>query len=550
VKDHPSSSRILAFAGALSLALPALATPPARTQLLTSAVPFPICIASTPVDPQHIYVCGRMGTIRIIDKDTGAATPGFFLNISAQVSVQQDNGLLGLVFDPDYDTNGFFYVNYRHIDGNIVLARYHVNPGATAADPDSAYTILRYARNLGHNGGWIGFSPINNLLYITSGDGDLGGTLDFAGNAQNIVNTFYGKILRIDPHSDDFPDDPDRNYHIPPSNPFVDQTGDDEIWAYGLRNPWRASFDRTSGTLYFGDVGMDSWEEVDAESPISPGGRNYGWPCMEGTHCTGSTQCVCGDAALTDPVYDYSHSIGGSVIGGYVYRGTAIPEFEGLYFFGDFLRAKIWSFRPVGDEGIAEFVDRTTDFIPPGTARPISYISTFGEDVDGELYVADIYDSKVYKIVPYPCLPSIDTLPATQSHPERSTFALSVAGSGGDPLTFQWRLGTTDLTDGGRIQGSSTATLTISNAQVPDTGEYSVVLTSPCGNTVSDGVLVTVFACVSADFDRSGVIAIDDLFAYLAAWFAGSPSADFNNNSTLEVQDIFDYLTAWFINCP
>ncbi len=535
---------------ALAVALPAEATPPARSKLLTSAVPLPICIANTPTDPQHLYVCSRVGTIRVIDKDTGTASAGFFLNISAQVSLQQDNGLLGMAFDPNYATNGFFYINYRHTDGNIVLARYHVNPGAPSADPASAYTILRYARNLGHNGGWIGFSPINNLLYITSGDGDLGGTLDFAARAQNTVNMLWGKILRIDPSSDDFPNDPDRNYHIPPTNPFVNAPGDDEIWAYGVRNPWRASFDRLTGDLYFGDVGMDGWEEVNIENVLSPGGRNYGWPCMEGTHCTGSTQCTCNDPALTDPVHDYPHPLGGSVTGGYVYRGSAIPAFQGLYFFGDFLRAKIWSFRPVNDEGIAELTDRSSDFIPPGTDRPISYIATFGEDAAGELYVADIFASKIYKIVPYPCLPVIDVAPVPQDRPERSTVTLSVVGAGADPLTFQWRKGTTNLVSGGRISGAASPILTITGAQISDTGLYSVVLTSPCGPTTSADVLLTINPCVTADFDHSGIINIDDLFAFLGAWFASGPGADFNSSGGIEVQDIFDFLTAWFINCP
>lgn len=550
MRNHTLSYAFAGAFAALALSIPAAATPPARTQVLTAAVPFPICIASTPADAQHIYVCSRIGTIRVIDKDTGAAAPGFFLNISSQVSLQQDNGLLGMAFDPGYATNGFFYINYRHTDGNIVLARYHVDAGASAADPASAYTILRYARNLGHNGGWIGFSPINNLLYITSGDGDLGGTLDFAQRAQTTTNMLWGKILRIDPSSDDFPNDPDRNYHIPPTNPFVNAPGDDEIWAYGVRNPWRASFDRLTGDFYFGDVGMDAWEEINVEDVLSPGGRNYGWPCMEGTHCTGSTQCTCNDPALTDPVHDYPHPLGGSVTGGYVYRGAAIPEFQGLYFFGDFLRAKIWSFRPVNDEGIADFTERTTEFMTPDTNRPITYIAAFGEDAVGELYITDIYNGKIYKIVPYPCLPVIDVAPAPLNRPERATVSLSVQGVGADPLTFQWRRGTADLVNGGRISGATSPTLTITGAATSDTGLYSVVLTSPCGSTPSAEVLLTVSPCVSADFDHSGVITIDDLFAYLGVWFASGPGADYNANGTVEVQDIFDYLAAWFINCP
>ena len=472
-----------------------------------------------------------------------------FLDVSVNVSTDGDNGLLGMAFDPDYATNGLFYVNYRTLDGYMLLERYHVGPDTSAADPASAYTIWRYPRVLGHNGGWIGFSPINHLLYITSGDGDPGSTYDFANRAQGITNQPYGKVLRIDPHSDDFPTDPDRNYHVPPGNPFVNTTGDDEIWSYGVRNPWRGSFDRATGDFYFGDVGMDSWEEVNFEPASSTGGRDYGWPCMEGTHCTDSTFCTCDGSNLTLPIYDYPHPTGNCVIGGYVYRGAAIPAFQGVYFFADFVRAKMWSFRPQGSGPVAEFTDRTAEFTPPASAQPISFVSAFGEDADGELYVCNIGQSVIYKIVPYPCLPVVDADPAPQTRPMTATITLNVIGAGADPLTFQWRRDGAPLSDDGHYSGTTTPTLTIGGAVQTDAGLYDVVLTSPCGSTPSAQAQITILPCVPADFNHSGDVTVQDIFDFLTAWFAGSPSADFNHNGQVEVQDIFDYLSAWFVGC-
>jgi glucose/arabinose dehydrogenase len=540
---------IVSAATFLACAAGATANPPARSRLLTTEVELPICIASTPADPQHIYACGRNGKISVLDKDTGAVSPGAFLDVTPFVNTDQDNGLLSMAFDPEYASNGFFYINYRTVDGNVLLARYHATPGATVADADSAYTILTYPRNLGHNGGWIGFSPIDHYLYVTSGDGDLGGTLNFANTAQTVVNQQYGKIFRIDPHSDDFPDDPDRNYHIPPDNPFVNAEGDDEIWSYGVRNPWRGSFDRVTGDFYFGDVGMDSFEEIDREPVFSPGGRNYGWPCMEGTHCTGSELCTCNDSGLTLPLYDYPHPDGNCVIGGYVYRGSAIPAFEGLYFFADFLRAKVWSLRPQASGGFTELQDRSVELTPPGTTLPISYASAFGEDAKGELYICNIYGNGIYKLVPYPCLPVVDIDPAAQIRPETANVTFIVAGAGADPLTFRWRKDSVNLSDDGHISGTSSPTLTITNALASDAGVYDAVLTSPCGSTTSAGAELTLVFCTPSDFNHSGQVNVQDIFDFLTAWFDAAPGADFNHNGQIDVQDLFDYLTAWFVGC-
>ncbi len=529
----------------------ASAEPPSRVKLLTSDVPSPIAVVAAPGESRYLYIASRAGTVRVLERSSGLILPSPFLDVSAQVDLDVDNGLLGLAFDPGFAQNGYVYINYNNRAGEIVLERHQADPGAAVAEPGTATTIWRYARPLGHNGGWIGFSPINGLLYITSGDGGSGGTADLANRAQTIVDQPLGKILRIDPRADDFPADDTRNYAIPPSNPFVGVVGDDEIWAYGVRNPWRGSFDRLTGDFYFGDVGMDTMEEVNHEPAGSPGGRNYGWPCMEGTRCTGSTLCSCGSPALTAPFFEYGHSIGLAVTGGYVYRGTAIPALQGLYFFSDYLSGRYWAARVPADGGPATVEDRSSDFIPTGASTPVRFVASWGEDQDGELYLCSIGLSRVYKVVPFPCEPEVDVQPASQSRPVGSTITLRVLGVGRSPLTYQWLKDSSPVpvAPGGRITGADTATLTISQAQSGDSGEYSAILMSPCGTVSSLPAQISVFACTSADTNQDGQLGLQDLFDFLALYFAGSPEADFNQSGTISLQDVLDYLASYFAGC-
>jgi len=211
---------------------------------------------------------------------------------------------------------------------------------------------------------------------------------------------------------DDFRGDTARNYSIPPDNPFVGTAGEDEIWAYGLRNAWRCAFDSKLGDLYMGDVGQDSREEINFQPATSTGGENYGWSCFEGTECTTFGGCDCGSIGAVDPVTEYSHSDASpvcSVTGGEVYRGCAIPDLDGTYFFADFCSADIWSLRMKG--GLATDIrDRTTELDPPGSAN-INGISSFGRDAAGELYVCDLFGGEVFKIVPSPMLLAAETFP-------------------------------------------------------------------------------------------------------------------------------------------
>ncbi len=270
-----------------------------------------------------------------------------------------------------------------------MIARYAVTADPDVADPDSAETVLIIDQpKATHNGGWLGFGP-DGYLYISSGDGGGGQS----NNAQNL-DVLLGKMLRIDINCDEFPGDPQRNYGIPPDNPFVGGPGTGEIWAYGLRNPWRCSFDRQTGDLYIGDVGAGGREEINFQPAGSGGGENYGWDCKEGTQCTGEATCECTDGTLVDPIFEYPHAgpPPTAVIGGYVYRGSAIPGLAGAYVFADH-SVQIWRLRHDGSE-VTELVE-IQDELPP-----TFWVASFGEDASGELYICEVgFTEGIYRIV-------------------------------------------------------------------------------------------------------------------------------------------------------
>jgi glucose/arabinose dehydrogenase len=259
------------------------------------------------------------------------------------------------------------------------------------ADPDSAQVVLTQDQPIGdHNGGTLAFGP-DGYLYISIGDGGCCG--DPFENGQNL-ETWLGKVLRVDINGDDFPGVPDLNYAVPPDNPFVGGPGLDEIWAYGLRNPWRCSFDRDTGDFFIADVGQDSWEEVNFQSATGSGGENYGWNVLEGLHCyDDEPPGSCNDflnGNSTLPILEYSHSLGCSVTGGYRYRGQNCPDLEGVYFYADFCTGRIWA--------AIQQVNGTwenQELLIAGF-----HISTFGEDETGELYVVEYNNdqSVLYRI--------------------------------------------------------------------------------------------------------------------------------------------------------
>jgi hypothetical protein len=397
---------------------------PLATLRVASGLSRPVFVTAPPGDVDRLFIIEKRGIVKILNLPTGVVNATSFMNIDALVgggtSNNSERGLLGFEFHPDYGNNGFFYVNYTNNSGDTVIARYTVSGDPDIADAASAFVLLTIDQpQANHNGGWIGFGPNDGFLYIATGDGgnycDTGsGHTSGTGNAQDITDNLLGKILRIDVDGDDFPADPNRNYAIPPDNPFVGTINDDEIWAYGLRNPWRCGFDRQTGDLYIGDVGQDAREEIDFQPAASTGGENYGWRCMEGDVCSSAsgcspTGCECGSLRLTMPILAYSHSPPPppagyvcSVISGYPHRGCAIPSLAGTYFFADFCSGPVWSFVVVGGM-VTDYTDRTGELSPSLGGFTVNQISSFGEDARGEQYIVDQgsgSDGQIFKIVP------------------------------------------------------------------------------------------------------------------------------------------------------
>ena len=376
----------------LCSSLPAQAT--IVLQTLTDAVAAPMYAAATAADPAHLYVAERDGTVRRVERTSGAVEATPFLDIRSQVNTGGEGGLLGIAFDPGYAGNGHFYVNYLDNSQQTRVVRYTAAGGVV--DPGSAQTVIAISQpQLNHNGGWIGFGP-DNRLYVATGDG--GGSDDNGaghtpgiGNAQDLSSPL-GKILRLDVSSDAFPADPQRNYAIPADNPLLGgATAPGEIWAYGLRNPFRAGFDRLTGDLWIGDVGQLAREEIDFQ-PAGIGGQDYGWRLREGTIATPTGGVGGPNPDAVDPVYEYDHTVGRSVIGGTVYRGS-IAELYGRYFFADFNADRLWTF---DGSGVTDWTDLLT-----AIGAPLLGIVGFSEDVDGELYLMDL-GGAIYRIAEIP----------------------------------------------------------------------------------------------------------------------------------------------------
>lgn len=325
----------------------------------------------------RLFIVEQGGRILVVHGTTLGPAP--FLDISALVRSGGERGLLSVAFHPRYTKNGLFYVNYTNRSGNTVVARYRVSANPSRGDPSTAAVLLTVPQPYSnHNGGQLQFGP-DGHLYIGMGDGGSAG--DPQGNAQN-PNSLLGKMLRIDVNV--------LPYAIPKTNPFIGPGPPlDEIWALGLRNPWRFSFDRKTGDLYIADVGQNSWEEVDIQPANSRGGENYGWNIMEGAHCF-SPRTDCPQAGLTMPVATYATGKNCSITGGYVYRGTRVPALTGIYIFGDYCSGRIWGLRK-SDRGWAHTELLDTDL----------NITSFGEDEGGELYVAH-HGGAIYRIAPLP----------------------------------------------------------------------------------------------------------------------------------------------------
>ncbi len=336
-----------------------------QLQLVTNNLFRPVAITHAGDGSGRLFITEQNGRIRVWDGTQLLPTP--FLSISPLVSCCGERGLLSVAFHPGYETNGLFYVNYtRSGDGATVIARYSVSTtNANIANTNATILLTIPQPFSNHNGGQLQFGP-DGYLYIGMGDG--GDAEDPQNNGQRL-DTLLGKMLRIDV-------DGAAPYAIPPDNPFVGVAGAlPEIWSYGLRNPWRFSFDRLTGDLFIGDVGQYAYEEINFQPAGSPGGENYGWRLMEGFHCFNPTN-NCNDGSLTLPILEYSHSLGNAVTGGYRYRGAQMPQFSGTYFYGDYGAGRIWGATNNGATWTTTELTNTAFLV-----------STFGEDEQGELYI-------------------------------------------------------------------------------------------------------------------------------------------------------------------
>jgi len=382
------------------------------TRRVAQGLTAPLFVTHAPGDHDRIFIVEQGGKIKVLRGGVVLSQP--FLDLSEDVAASGEMGLLGLAFHPDYTTNGHFYVNYAAITDmglETIVLRHQASENPDLADAASGQMVLRFDQPLTtHNGGWMGFGP-DGYLYIASGDG---GRLIPENNAQNITDNLLGKILRIDVNGDDWPDDENRNFAIPPSNPFVGVMGADEIWVYGLRNPWRSAFDSLTGDFFIADVGEDDWEEINFVGRNEPGGIDFGWRCKEGNACSGLEDCSCVAKNMVDPVYTYENGSNCSITGGEVYRGCAIAELYGAYLFADFCSGNIWSMIYDGSNPPV-ITDRTTGF-DPGEGLSIGRVSSFGRDAFGEVYICDWSGGEVFKIIPSAATAPIEIADSVPPH--------------------------------------------------------------------------------------------------------------------------------------
>ena len=372
------------------------------SELVSDGFKKPVFVISYPTDASILYVVEQAGRIIVLDSGQKKSKP--FFNINKRVvnpfRPGDERGLLGFAFHPDYENNKKFYINYIDNDGHTIVSEF-IAQSKYKADHNSERVLLKLEQPYGnHNGGHIEFGK-DGYLYIAIGDGGAAG--DPLDSGQDLTSLF-GKVIRIDINGSP--------YSIPKSNPFYGiKNAREEIWAWGLRNVWRFSFDKKTGDIYYGDVGQNKWEEVNFEPASSSGGNNYGWRQMEASYCFEPKENCIRDGMVL-PIIEYPNDAyhpafalgrknqlnveGCSVTGGYVYRGEKLKGFEGVYFFGDYCSGNIWSFK-VKDGKANAFKNRTEE-INIADGEFTNYISSFGQDADGEIYIVD-YNGAVYKII-------------------------------------------------------------------------------------------------------------------------------------------------------
>ena len=559
----PRQALVILLLACLSRTLPAfecegIATAPGdeiTAELVVSGLSSPVDIQRAPGDPSRLYVVEQRGRIRIINLANDSLVASSFLDITSRVRSGGERGLLGLAFHPDFQQNGFLYVNYTNSGGTSVIARYRAT-SATSASSNTEQIVLTVSQPYSnHNAGQLAFSPRDGYLYIGFGDGGSGG--DPGNRAQN-GRQLLGKMLRIDVDSD-------APYGIPASNPFTNNGSvRDEVWAIGLRNPWRFSFDPETHDLYIGDVGQNAWEEIDFQPASSTGGENYEWKVREGNHSySGNTAYGAGER--TGALYEYRHSGAGSgcsLTGGVVYRGCLMPDLHGVYFFADYCTNWIRTLRV--QNGVArDVVNRTAD-LNRGIAGSIREISSFGLDGSGEVYIAD-HNGRIYRVIPVnppdnPPNARITTNPDPAVLPLKDGFAIAYLdasdsddGDGGEQeLSFAWEkiVGPEGDTIG-RPNKESTAVTFF------EPGEYTYEVTVSDGNGQDTArVDVTIEGDNEPGFRRGdsntdATVDLSDGVHVLSVLFLGVPgpdcsdASDSTNDGNVDVTDailLFNYL--------
>lgn len=446
----------------------------------------------------RLFVVEQRGYIWILDKN-GMKLPTPFLNIDPIVGSGGERGLLGLAFHPDYPVTPYFYVNYTDNNGDTHISRFSVSDNdPNMADPNSELNLLQVDQPFSnHNGGCLKFGA-DGYLYIGLGDGGSGG--DPQGNGQKLT-TYLAKMLRIDV-------DNGTPYGIPPTNPFInDPNALDEIWAYGLRNPWRFSFDRVTGDLWIGDVGQDSWEEVDFQAANSTGGENYGWKIMEGMHCF-SPNTGCNMTGLTLPVAEYANSgaLGCSMTGGFVYRGFRFPQLYGHYLYTDYCTGLLWSIVPDGNGGwtntqIADLVN--------------NQLVSFGENKNGELFLLGNANGIVYRLVDNSEVWTYDINVTQPLCPGTTDGAIQITFSSSTPTPIvTWSDGGAGPDRFGLADGTYTATIIGTNGSV---GTEEIIIGSEIqfNSTTSDVV------CPGGSDGAIGIVVVNSQGPATATWSDG-----------------------------
>ncbi len=451
---------------------------------------------------QRLFIVERRGMIRILGED-GSLLPDDFININDRVANafgQSEQGLLGLAFHPNYTENGYFYLHYTANNDDGIVARYSVDPNnPNIADPESEVILMTLEQPYSnHNGGCLKFGP-DGYLYIGTGDG--GSANDPGNRSQNPMNEL-GKMLRIDIDNGD-------PYAIPTDNPFVnDDETLDEIWAIGLRNPWKYSFDRETGDLWIADVGQNVWEEINMQPANSTGGENYGWRCYEGFNDFNTNGCE-GAENYTPPVVEYNHQgfTHCSVTGGFVYRGTQYPAMQGHYIYADYCSGRFWS--TIQDANGDWQVQEVGSF--PGYD-----ISSFGQDINGELYVARLGQGRIYKIN-LSC-PNLGLeLSFNNTSPPGTLSATE------DFDNYEWFL------DGDLIEGANTNTI-----DVLLDGDYQVIASNNDGCEYSAEQFVSLTNIQNLPFVKELQISPNPFESQLAIQISTSQSVDMN----IEVLDL------------